>query len=95
MIPLFWGAIAAVCVAIGSRRAVALVLVVSIVVTLAPPAMAQIGIPGVIAAATAVVSLIDNDIAGLLHFVQGAINSINSVLAQFNLFWSGVIYPPP
>jgi len=77
------------------RRIVALALVIVLaVIVVAPPARAQIGIPAVIAAATAVVSLIDNDIGGLLHTIQGTINSINSVLAEFNLFWSGVVYPP-
>jgi len=77
------------------RRVVAMTLVIALaVVVIVPPARAQIGIPAVIAAATAVVSLIDSDIGGLLHTIQGTINSINSVLAEFNLFWSGVVYPP-
>ncbi len=95
MIPVLWSVLVAVFVMFGSRRAVALILVVSFVLALAPPAMAQIGIPGVIAAATAVVSLIDNFIGDLLHAIQGTLKSINDVLVQFNLLWSGVIYPPP
>ncbi len=95
MIPVLWSVLLAVFVVFGSRRAVALILVVSFVLAMAPPAMAQIGIPGVIAAATAVVSLIDNVIGDLLHAVQGTIKSINGVLVQFNLLWSGVIYPAP
>jgi hypothetical protein len=91
-----WSSLLAFLVAVRVRRVVALALVIVLaVIVVAPPARAQIGIPAVIAAATAVVSLIDNDIGGLLHTIQGTINSINSVLAEFNLFWSGVVYPPP
>ena len=63
------------------RRVVALTLVGAIAFTIvAPPAKAQIGIGAVIAAATAVVSLITNMIGGLLNAVQGTIGSINGVL---------------
>ena len=96
MISFFWSSLLAFLMVPSTRRVVAMALaIVLAVVIVAPPARAQIGIPAVIAAATAVVSLIDNDIGGLLHTIQGTINSINSVLAEFNLFWSGVVYPPP
>ena len=53
------------------RRVVALILVGTVAVTVvAPPANAQLGIGPVIAAATAVVTLINNTIGGLLNTVR-------------------------
>lgn len=76
------------------RRVVALTLVGAIAFTIvAPPAKAQIGIGAVIAAATAVVSLITNTIGGLLNAVRGTIGSINGVLTQFDQLWENVVYP--
>ena len=76
------------------RRVVALTLVAALAFTVvAPPANAQIGIAGVIAAATAVVELINNLIGGLLNGIQGTIGSINSVLAHFDNLWEKVVYP--
>jgi hypothetical protein len=59
----------------------------------APPAIAQLGIGAVIAAATAVVDLIDNTIGGLLNGVRNTIGSINGVLTQFDRLWEQVVYP--
>ena len=76
------------------RRVVALTLVGALALTVAaPPARAQIGIGAVIAAATAVVKLINNVIGGLLNAVQSTIGSINSVLTQFDNLWEQVVYP--
>jgi len=76
------------------RRVVALTLVGAVAVTIvAPPANAQLGIGPVIAAATAVVTLINNAIGGLLNAVQGTTGSINGVLTQFDRFWEQVVYP--
>ncbi|HEV2171114.1 MAG TPA: hypothetical protein VGR40_09215, partial [Candidatus Binatus sp.] len=47
----------------------------------------------VIAAATAVVKLINNVIGGLLNAVRSTIGSINSVLTQFDNLWEQVVYP--
>ena len=76
------------------RQVVALTLVGAVALTMvAPPARAQFGIAAVIAAATAVVNLINNTIGGLLSAVTGSIGSINSVLTQFDRFWEQVVYP--
>jgi hypothetical protein len=76
------------------RRVVALTLVGVIALTVvAPPVRAQLGIPAVIAAATAVVNLINNVIGGLLNAVRGTIGSINGVLSQFDNLWEQVVYP--
>jgi hypothetical protein len=76
------------------RRAVAVTLVGAVALTVvAPPVRAQLGIPAVIAAATAVVNLINNMIGGLLNAVQGTIGSINGVLTQFDNLWEQVVYP--
>jgi hypothetical protein len=76
------------------RRVVALTLVVAVALTIvAPPVRAQIGIPAVIAAATAVLNLINNVIGGLLNAIQGTIGSINGVLTQFQTLWQEVLYP--
>lgn len=76
------------------RRVVALTLVGALALTVvAPPARAQIGIGAVIAAATAVVKLINNVIGGLLNAVRSTIASINSVLTQFDNLWEQVVYP--
>jgi len=76
------------------RRVVALILVGTVAVTVvAPPANAQLGIGPVIAAATAVVTLINNTIGGLLNTVRGTIGSINDVLTQFDNLWEQVVYP--
>ena len=76
------------------RRAVALTLVGAVALTMvAPPVRAQLGIPAVIAAATAVVNLINNMIGGLLNAVRGTIGSINGVLTQFDNLWEQVVYP--
>lgn len=76
------------------RRLVALTLVGAVALTMvAPPARAQIGIPAVIAAAAAVVSMINNFIGGLLNAVRGTIGSINGVLTQFQNLWQQVVYP--
>ena len=76
------------------RRVVALTLVCAVAVTMvAPPAQAQIGIGAVIAAATAVVSLITNTIGGLFNAVRSTIGSINGGLTQFDQLWESVVYP--
>jgi len=76
------------------RRAVAVTLVGAVALTMvAPPLRAQLGIPAVIAAATAVVNLINNMIGGLLNAVRGTIGSINGVLTQFDNLWEQVVYP--
>lgn len=76
------------------RRIVALALVGAIAFTMvAPPANAQIGIAPVIAAATAVVTLINNTIGGLLNAIRGTIGSINTVLTKFDQLWEQVVYP--
>ncbi len=76
------------------RRVVALTLVGAVALTVvAPPARAQLGIPAVIAAAAAVVTLINNVIGGLLNAIRGTIGSINGVLAQFDNLWEQVVYP--
>src|SRR5262249_42644559 len=59
----------------------------------APPASAQIGIGVVIAAATAVVNLINNTIGGVLNAVRSTIGSINGVLTQFDRLWEQLVYP--
>src|SRR6516165_1224134 len=76
------------------RRVVALTLVGAVALTMvAPPARAQLGIGAVIAAATAVVNLINNTIGGLLNAVRNTIGSINGVLTQFDRLWEQVVYP--
>jgi len=76
------------------RRVVAVTLVGAVALTMvAPPVRAQLGIPAVIAAATAVVNLINNMIGGLLNAVRGTIGSINGVLTQFDNLWEQVVYP--
>src|SRR5215831_11287346 len=76
------------------RRVIALTLVGVLALTMvAPPAKAQLGIGAVIAAATAVVNLINNTIGGLLNAVRNTIGSINGVLTQFDRFWEEVVYP--
>ena len=76
------------------RRVVALTLIGVLALTVAaPPARAQIGIGAVIAAATAVVKLINNVIGGLLNAIRSTIGSINSVLTQFDNLWEQVVYP--
>jgi hypothetical protein len=76
------------------RRAIALTLVGVMALTMvAPPARAQLGIGAVIAAATAVVNLINNTIGGLLNAVRNTIGSINGVLTQFDRLWEQVVYP--
>lgn len=76
------------------RRVVAVSLIGAVAFTVvAPPARAQLGIGPVIAAATAVVTLINNTIGGLLNAVRGTIGSINGVLTQFDRLWEQVVYP--
>ncbi len=76
------------------RRGIALTLIGAIALTMiAPPARAQIGIGAVIAAATAVVNLINNTIGGLLNAVRSTISSIDAVLTQFDQLWQQVVYP--
>ena len=76
------------------RRTIALTLVGVMALTMvAPPARAQLGIGVVIAAATAVVNLINNTIRGPLNAVRNTIGSINGVLTQFDRLWEQVVYP--
>ena len=76
------------------RRVIALTLVGAVALTMvAPPARAQIGIGAVIAAAAAVVNLINNTIGGLLNAVRSTIGSINGVLSQLDRLWEQVVYP--
>ena len=76
------------------RRVVALTVVGAVALTMvAPPAKAQLGIPAIIAAAAAVVTMINNVIGGLLNAVRGTIGSINGVLTQFQNLWQQVVYP--
>jgi hypothetical protein len=76
------------------RRVIALTLVGVLSLTMvAPPARAQLGIPAVIAAATAVVNLINNTIGGLLNAVRSTIGSLTGVLTHFDRLWEQVVYP--
>ena len=76
------------------RRVIAFTLVGAMALTMvAPPARAQLGIGAVIAAATAVVDLINNTIGGLLNAVRNTLGSINGVLTQFDRLWEQVVYP--
>ena len=76
------------------RRVVALTVVGAVALTMvAPPAKAQLGIPAIVAAAAAVVTMINNVIGGLLNAVRGTIGSINGVLTQFQNLWQQVVYP--
>jgi hypothetical protein len=94
LLTLFFTNLLAFFLVIRVRRVVALTLVGAVALTVvAPPARAQLGIPAVIAAATAVVNLINNVIGGLLNAIRGTIGSINGVLAQFDNLWEQVVYP--
>jgi hypothetical protein len=94
LLSLFFTNLLAFFLVIRVRRVVALTLVGAVALTVvAPPARAQLGIPAVIAAATAVVTLINNVIGGLLNAIRGTIGSINGVLAQFDNLWEQVVYP--
>jgi hypothetical protein len=76
------------------RRVTALILISIFVLTvIAPPTSAQLGVPVVVAAATAVVTLINDVIGGLLSAINGTIASINGVLTQFQNLWRQVVYP--
>lgn len=76
------------------RRVVACTLVFALAFTVvAPPARAQLGIPAVIAAASQVVSTINNVIGPLLSTIQGTLGTINGVLTQFRSLWEQVVYP--
>jgi hypothetical protein len=76
------------------RRIIALAVLIALAGTVVtPPVHAQLGIPGVIAAATGVINLINNVIGGLLNTIQGTIGSINSVVTQFRSLWQEVVYP--
>lgn len=76
------------------RRITALILISIFVLTvIAPPTSAQLGVPVVVAAATAVVTLINDVIGGLLNAINGTIASINRVLTQFQNLWRQVVYP--
>lgn len=76
------------------RRVVAGTLVFALAFTVvAPPARAQLGIPAVIAAASQVVSTINNVIGPLLSTIQGTLGTINGVLTQFRSLWEQVVYP--
>jgi len=94
VISLLWSSLLAFLMVPSVRRAVAVTVVIALaVMVVAPPARAQIGIPAVIAAATAVVKLINNVIGGLLNAIQGTIGSINGVLTRFQSLWQDVVYP--
>jgi hypothetical protein len=78
------------------RRVVTVTLIGAIALTIVvPPARAQLGIPAVIAAATAVVNLINHTIGGQLNAVLITIGLINRVLIQFDQMWEQVVYPAP
>jgi hypothetical protein len=76
------------------RRVIAAILISTFLLTvIAPPTSAQLGVPVVVAAATAVVTLINDVIGGLLNAINGTIASINGVLTQFQNLWRQVVYP--
>ena len=76
------------------RRAVAFTLVGVIAFTaVAPPAMAQLGIPAVVAAAAQVVATINNLIRPLLNTINTTFGAINRVLGQFRTLWEQIVYP--
>ncbi len=94
MISVLWSSLLAFLTVPSLRRVVAMTLVIALtVMVVAPPARAQIGIPAVIAAATAVVKLINNVIGGLLSAIQGTVGSINGVLTRLQSLWQDVVYP--
>jgi hypothetical protein len=75
-------------------RVTALILIsIFILTVIAPPTRAQLGVPVIVAAATAVVTLINDVIGGLLNAINGTIASINGVLTQFQNLWRQVVYP--
>ncbi len=76
------------------RRIVALAVLIALAgAVVAPPVHAQLGIPGVVAAATGVINLINNVIGELLNAIQGTLGSINTVVTQFRSLWQEVVYP--
>lgn len=58
-----------------------------------PPARAQLGAIGVIAAAAAVVAYITNTIGSLLGSANGLLSDINSFLQALVNLWEKVVYP--
>ena len=78
------------------RSSIALTLVAAVLcffVVLPQPAHAQIGFGAVIAAASAVVSIITNTIGPLLQTGIGILNGINKVTQAFSDLWQKVVYP--
>jgi hypothetical protein len=76
-----------------SSIALFLAIVLALGIVGPPPAHAQIGALAVIAAAAAVVSIINNTIGSLLGTSNGLLSDINSFFqALFNL-WENIVYP--
>lgn len=83
------------CLAGAGQSAIAAVLaiVIALVVIVPQPAQAQLGIPAVLAAATAVVSYINNTIRPLLSAATTLIGQINGVTEAFSDLWQNIVYP--
>src|SRR6202162_3566110 len=80
----------------GKRRssiAIFLAMALAFGLVAPPPATAQIGALAVIAAATAVVSLITLTIGALLGASIGILNDINGSLQSLVNLWENVVYP--
>lgn len=76
------------------RRIIALAVLIALAGAIfAPPVRAQLGVPGVVAAATGVINLINTVIGDVLKAIQGTLGSINSVVTQFRSLWQEVVYP--
>jgi hypothetical protein len=77
------------------RRIIALTLVgvLALGMVFPPTAQAQIGIGVVLAAASAVVSTINNVIRGLLNAASGLLSDISGVMGAFRQLMETVVYP--
>lgn len=83
------------CVTGFGKRAVAACLIVVFTVTVVapPPAKAQFGAAAVIAAANAVVRLINITIGGLLDTGNGLMRTISGFVSDLSTLWQQVVWP--
>jgi hypothetical protein len=76
-----------------SSIAIFLGMVLALGIVGPPPAHAQIGALAVIAAAAAVVSIINNTIGSLLGTSNGLLSDINSFFQALDNLWETIVYP--
>lgn len=75
------------------RRVVAVVVIGAVCLGVPAAAPAQIGVPAIIAAVSAVTSYIVNTLGAILREIQNAARAVSGLISAFRSLWETIVYP--